>query len=70
MVPLNYKARRVDGEPVPMSVLAEMECRPADPWNARDRKLKGMGWCSKGIPWAEWKAAALNLLCQKQGRIG
>lgn len=29
-----------------------------------------LGWCSKGIPWAEWKAAALNRLFQEQGTSG
>jgi hypothetical protein len=69
-VPMRYKARRVDGEPVPMNVLAEMEQHPADPWTVRDRMLNEMGWCSKGIPWAEWKAAALNRLFQEQGVTG
>jgi hypothetical protein len=32
--------------------------------------LSRMGWCSKGIPWAEWKAAALNRLFQEQGATG
>jgi hypothetical protein len=59
-VPLRYKLRRVEGEPVPMSVLAEMERQPADPWNVRDRMLKEMGWGSKGIRWTLWKAAELN----------
>jgi hypothetical protein len=27
-------------------------------------------WCSKGIAWAEWKAAALNRLFQEQGVTG
>ena len=66
-VPMRYKVRRVDGEPVPMNVLAAMEQHPADPWKVRDRMLNEMGWCSKGIPWAEWKAAALNRLFQEQG---
>ena len=69
-VPMRYKLRRVEGEPVPMNVLAEMERHPAEPWKARDRMLNEMGWCSKGIPWAEWKAAALNRLFQEQGTTG
>ena len=36
-VPMRYKVRRVDGEPVPMNVLAAMEQHPADPWKVRDR---------------------------------
>ena len=59
-VPMRYKVRRVDGEPVPMNVLAEMERHPAEPWKVRDRMLNEMGWCSKGIPWAEWKAAGTS----------
>ena len=69
-VPMRYKARRADGEPVPMNVLAEMEQHPAEPWKVRDRILNQVGWCSKGIPWAEWKAAALNRLFQEQGATG
>jgi hypothetical protein len=92
-VPMRFKARRVDGEPVPMSVLAEMEQRQADlmeapdpmatsdpskgrpieheyPWTVRDRMLNELGWCSKGTPWAEWKAAALNRVFRKQGATG
>jgi len=69
-VPMRYKARRVDGEPVPMNVLVAMEQHPAEPWKVRDRMLNEMGWCSKGTPWAEWKAAALNRLFQGQGTSG
>jgi hypothetical protein len=32
--------------------------------------LNEMGWRPKGIPWAEWKAAALNRLFQEQGATG
>jgi len=69
-VPMRYKARRVEGEPVPMNVLVAMEQHPAEPWKVRDRMLNEMGWCSKGTPWAEWKAAALNRLFQGQGTSG
>jgi hypothetical protein len=31
-VPMRYKVRRVEGEPVPMNVLAEMERHPTEPW--------------------------------------
>lgn len=48
-VPMRYKVRRVEGEPVPGNVLAEMERRPAEPWKVRERMLYEMGWCSKGI---------------------
>jgi hypothetical protein len=64
---MRYKARRVDGEPVPLNVLAAMEQYPAEPWKVRDRMLNEMGWCSKGTSWAEWKAAALNRLFQEHG---
>jgi hypothetical protein len=69
-VPVRYKMRWVEGEPVPMNVLAAMERRPAEPSKVRDRMLNEMGWCSKGTPWAEWKAAALNRLFQEQGVTG
>ncbi|MCE5308531.1 MAG: hypothetical protein LLG20_12910 [Acidobacteriales bacterium] len=88
-IPMRYKVRRVDGEPVSTNVLAKMEQwegnlmetpDPMEPpeisrgrpiedksrWTVRDRMLKEMSWCSKGIPWAEWKAAALNRLFQEQ----
>jgi hypothetical protein len=43
-VPIRYKLRRVKGEPVPMSVLAEMERQAAEPWNVRARLLKEVRW--------------------------
>jgi hypothetical protein len=46
-IPVRYKLRRVEGEPVPLSVLAEMERHPADPWKIRDAMLKEMRWCRK-----------------------
>jgi hypothetical protein len=69
-VPMRYKVRGVDGEPVPMNVLAEMVRNAAEPWKVRDRMLNEMGWCSKGTAWAEWKAAALSQLFQEQGITG
>jgi hypothetical protein len=69
-VPMRYKLRRADGEPGPMNVLAKMEQHPAEPWKVRDRMLNEMGWCPKGIPWAEWKAPAVNLLFQEKGASG
>jgi hypothetical protein len=69
-VPMRYKVRRVDGEPVPMNVLAAMEQHTAEPWKVRDRMLNEMGWCPKGIPWAERKAAGLNRLFQEQSTSG
>lgn len=59
-IPMRYKVRRVDGEPVPTGVLAEMERNPSEPWSARDRALKEMGWCPKGKPYEAWRAEALN----------
>jgi hypothetical protein len=47
-VSMRYKLRRVAGEPVPMSVLAEMEGNPAEPWNVRDRMLNDMAWVKHG----------------------
>jgi hypothetical protein len=69
-IPMRYKLRVVEGEPVPMSVLAEMERHVADPWSVRERMLKEMVWCSKRSTWADWKAATLNRLFQEQGVTG
>jgi hypothetical protein len=68
-IPMKYKLRRVEGEPVPMGVLAEMERRPAEHWKVRDQMLKEMAWCSKGS-WADWKGSALNRRFREQGGIG
>ena len=56
-VPMLYKVRHVDGEPVPMNVLGAMERHPAEPWKIRDRMLKELGWRSKGIPHKERRIA-------------
>ena len=69
-VPMRYKARRVEGEPVPMNVLTEMERHLAEPWKVRDQMLNEMGWRTKPTSWAEWKAAALNSIFKKQGVTG
>ena len=69
-VPTRYKLRHVQGEPVPLDVLAEMERHPDEPWKVRDRMLQEMGWCSQAISWAEWQAAALNRLFLEQGVTG
>jgi hypothetical protein len=69
-VPMRYKSRSMEGEPVPMNVLRAMEANPAEPWVIRDRMLDEMGWCSKGKPCAEWKAEELNRLFQEQGVAG
>jgi hypothetical protein len=54
-IPVRYKLRRVEGEPVPLSVLGEMERHSAEPWKVRDRMLNEMGWCSKGAARAAWR---------------
>jgi len=69
-VPMRYKARRIEGEPVPKSVLAALEQHPADPWKVRDRMLSEMGWCATGTPWAAWKAAGLNRQLRELGTSG
>jgi hypothetical protein len=66
-VPMKYKWREVQGEPVPATVLAAMEQEPNQPWAVRDRMLKEMGWTPDGIQWAEWRAASLNKLFLEQG---
>jgi hypothetical protein len=68
-IPMRYKLRHVDGEPVPMDVLAEMERNPNEPWKVRDRMLLAMGWRSKPIPWAEGQAARLNNIFPEQGGV-
>ena len=67
-IPMRYKLRRVEGEPVPRNVLLEMERTPQEPWKVRDRMLQEMGWGSTASSWAEWKAAQLNRLFQGAGR--
>jgi hypothetical protein len=56
-IPSVYKLRRVGGEPVPMNVLTEMERQPEEPWKARNRVLKEMGWYRKCNSVGELKAA-------------
>jgi hypothetical protein len=43
-IPTRYKSRQVEGEPVPLNVLAEMEKYPNDCWIVRDKILKEIGW--------------------------
>ena len=69
-VPMRYKVRRVEGEPVPRDVLLEMERSPREPWKVRDRMLQEMGWGLSARSWVEWKAAQLNRLFQEQGVTG
>lgn len=61
-IPARYKVRRVDGEPVPLSVLVEMEREPAEPWKVRDRMLSELGWQTKGRKAA---GGALVLSCNR-----
>jgi hypothetical protein len=46
-VPLPYKVRAVEGDPIPLSVLLEMERQAAEPWKIRDRMLSEMCWQRK-----------------------
>ena len=69
-IPMCYKLRRVEGEPVPQNVLLEMERSPREPWKVRDRMLQEMGWGSKATSWTEWKATQLNRLFLEQGVTG
>jgi hypothetical protein len=48
-IPVRYKLRRVEGDPVPINVLAAMEQHPAEPWKVRDRMLKEIGWCPRAV---------------------
>jgi hypothetical protein len=64
-VSIRYKVRRVEGEPVPLEVVAEMEERPQDACKLRDRLLKGMNWCPQGSSWEAWKSAKLSRLCKR-----
>lgn len=42
-IPIRYKSRTVEGEPVPSRILAEMERNPTEPWRVRDRLLNEIG---------------------------
>lgn len=53
-VPARYKLRRVEGEPVPMDLLREMEQHPSEPWTVRDRLLQER--CSGPFLWPDGKA--------------
>jgi hypothetical protein len=46
-IPMSYKLRRVDGEPVPLNVLVEMERCSTDPWVVRDQMLQDIVWHPK-----------------------
>jgi hypothetical protein len=61
-IPTRYKVRSVDGDPVPLSVLAEMERELAEPWTIRDRALRQMRWYPKRTSWKRWKSDSLKRL--------
>lgn len=63
-VPMQYKLRRVPGEPVPSSVLVAMQQASTEPWKVRDRMMTAMG---PDLSWAERKARSLNRLFKEQG---
>jgi len=65
-VPMRYKLRRSGGDPVPLSVLNEMEQQGDEPWKIRDQILKELVWRPRGIPWVEGRVAASNRLFQTQ----
>jgi hypothetical protein len=52
-IPAHYRLRRVEGEPVPANVVAEMERNTAEPWKVRDQVLTEIGWHPKGTPAAK-----------------
>ena len=39
-VPIRYKVSNLDGDPVPLEVLAEMEAADDQPWEVRDRLMR------------------------------
>jgi hypothetical protein len=43
-IAVRYEVRRMEGEPVPMSALDEMERHSTEPWKVRDRMLQRMNW--------------------------
>jgi hypothetical protein len=65
-VPDKLKTRRVEGEPVPLNVLAEMQRQQSKPWVVRDRMLKEIDWRPNGIPWREWEAAETRRIFRTQ----
>jgi hypothetical protein len=68
-IPNRFKLRRVDGEPVPMNVLAAMEQNPEKPWAVRDHMCQGMGYSSTGgMSWAQWELKRDHRIFE-EGRI-
>jgi hypothetical protein len=52
-VPDRFKLRRVAGDPVPLSVLAEMEQHSEEPWKVRNELLLKMDW-HQASSWNVW----------------
>jgi hypothetical protein len=52
-IPMRYKLRQVDGEPVTAEIREAMERGPEKPWVVRDRMLEKIGWHAKPQPWTE-----------------
>jgi hypothetical protein len=52
-VPAREKVRRVPGEPVALSVVAEMEKCGSCPWIKRDELLAAMNWKAQGTAWTD-----------------
>jgi hypothetical protein len=69
-IPQRYKVRDIPGEPLPAEVLRAMLQNPIDPWRTRDDTLIKMNWQANGVPWAEWRARAINSLFRELGNSG
>lgn len=52
-VPAAEKIRKVAGEPLPLSVVSEMEKCHSCPWLKRDELLAAMNWNPQGTLWTE-----------------
>jgi hypothetical protein len=53
----------------PTTPQLERAAEPIQP-NPEAPRAAGVPECEDGMPWAEWKAAALNRLFQEQGATG
>ena len=52
-IPMRFKLRRVDGEPVTPEIRAAMERAHEKPWTVRNRMLKEIGWNVKPELWTD-----------------
>jgi hypothetical protein len=52
-VPMRFKLRGVDGEPVTPEIREAMERAHEKPWRVRDRMLKEIGWHAKPELWTD-----------------